>query len=98
MELHIMADTEGVERATSVALGQWYPDMPPMLTDETTEEYTDRLTGADKTGRVPYGHRRNRQCALSWHDECSDPDGLRCKCSHHTQEQELYTDQGSRRG
>ena len=61
----------------------YYPKMPPMLPGENGDEYTDRLTGADKTRRVPYNHRRNRQCALGWHHECTDPVGIRCECPCH---------------
>lgn len=52
--------------------GRWYPEMPPALPGETDEQYTDRLTGADGTNRRPYDHRRNRQCSIGYHDECSD--------------------------
>lgn len=38
--------------------GSWYPGLPPALPGETDAQYTDRLTGADRTGRVPYDHRR----------------------------------------
>ena len=24
-----------------------------------------------------------RQCSIGWHEECSDPDGARCRCSCH---------------
>jgi len=64
--------------------GRWYPEAPPPLPDETTDEYTDRVTGADGTGRRPFDHPRNRQCSIGWHDECSDPSGLGCKCPCHT--------------
>ena len=66
--------------------GRWYPEMPPSFPGETPEQYTDRLTGADKTDRRPYDHPRNRQCSIGYHDECSDNgvvDG-NCKCPHHT--------------
>lgn len=36
-----------------------------------------------KTGRVPYNHVRNRQCSIGYHDECTDPNGQRCKCPCH---------------
>ena len=58
--------------------------MPPMLEGETSEQYTDRLTGADKTDRIPYKERRNRQCSIGWHGQCSDPRGKVCKCPCHT--------------
>jgi hypothetical protein len=64
--------------------GRWYPNMPPALPGETDDQYTNRLTGADRTGRVPYDHARNRQCSIGWHEECSDRDHSgRCGCPHH---------------
>jgi hypothetical protein len=63
--------------------GTWYPTPPPSLPGETDDAYTDRLTGADGTGREPYNHRRNRQCSIGYHTECSDPAGTTCKCPHH---------------
>lgn len=74
--------TETIEK------GRWYPEMPPALNGETPEQYTDRLTGADRTDRRPYDHKRNRQCSIGCHDECSD--GRygdytgECECPHHT--------------
>ena len=62
---------------------RYFPEMPPMLDGETAEQYTDRLTGADGTARVPYDHRRYRQCSLGYHDECSDPAGDICECPCH---------------
>jgi hypothetical protein len=70
--------TETVEQS------RWYPSPPPALDGETDDAYTDRLTGADRTGRVPYDHRRNRQCSIGWHRECTDPAGEACKCPCHT--------------
>lgn len=64
--------------------GRWYPDMPPMLAGETPEAYTNRLTGADGSGRYPYDHARNRQCAIGYHKECSVRSPyLRCECPCH---------------
>lgn len=64
--------------------GRWYPDMPPMLPGESADKYTNRLAGADRTGRVPYDHHRNRQCSIGWHEECSDRDHSgQCQCPHH---------------
>jgi hypothetical protein len=60
--------------------------MPPKLKGETADQYTDRLTGADKTNRVPYKERRNRQCSIGYHDECSDPKGGQCQCPCHKME------------
>lgn len=64
-------------------IGRWYPNLPPQLQDESIAEYTDRLTGADGTDRVPFDHPRNRQCSIGWHGECSDPAGEECKCPCH---------------
>lgn len=73
-----------MEPDATVERGRWYPNGPPKLPGETDEQYTDRLTGADRTGRVPYDHRRNRQCSIGWHEECSDREHSgRCKCPHH---------------
>lgn len=69
--------------ADEITKGRWYPMMPPALPGETDEAYTDRLTGADGTSRRPYDHRRNRQCSIGWHNECSDPEGHTCKCPCH---------------
>jgi hypothetical protein len=74
-----MTDTEA-----AVARARWYPEMPPMLPGETPSLYTDRLTGSDRTDRRPYDHRRNRQCSIGYHDECSDPAGETCQCPCHT--------------
>jgi hypothetical protein len=63
-----------------------HPEMPPMLPGESVDQYTDRLTGADGTGRVPYDHHRNRQCSIGWHEECSDPAGEWCKCPCHSRD------------
>jgi len=60
--------------------------MPPMLDGEDIDQYTDRLTGADKTDRRPYDHHRNRQCSIGFHDECTDPKGDRCKCPCHDED------------
>lgn len=71
-----------------VHVGQHYPQMPPSFPDETPGEYTDRLTGADRTDRRPYDHPRNRQCSIGYHDECSDGKWSdytgECRCPHHT--------------
>jgi hypothetical protein len=50
---------------------------------ETAIEYTDRLTGANGTNQRPYAERRLRQCSIGYHDECSDPEGIDCKCPCH---------------
>ena len=65
------------------ALEAYEPPMPPMLEGETDEEYTNRLTGADGTGRSPYAERRFRECSLGYHDNCSDPEGEECECPCH---------------
>lgn len=74
-----MKNVETIER------GRWYPEMPPSLPGEDDGAYTDRLTGADGTDRRPYDHKRNRQCSIGYHDECSDPKGEVCKCPCHTE-------------
>lgn len=68
---------------SDVQLGTHYPEMPPSLSGETDAQYTDRLTGADKTDRVPYDHTRYRQCSIGWHQSCSDPNGHSCECPCH---------------
>jgi hypothetical protein len=73
----MMTDPATAER------GRWYPDVPPALDGEDGAAYTGRLTGADKTGRVPYDHPRNRQCSIGYHGECTDPAAEACKCPHH---------------
>jgi hypothetical protein len=72
--------------ATEVERGRWYPAPPPALDGENVNAYTDRLTGAGRTGRSPYDHRRNRQCSIGWHSECTDPAGETCQCPHHKDE------------
>jgi hypothetical protein len=67
-----------------ITRARWFPEMPPYLDGESAESYTDRLTGADRTGRVPYDHSRNRQCSIGCHGECSDPAGESCECPCHT--------------
>jgi len=69
--------------ATEIVKGRWYPELAPVLPGENPGTYTDRVTGADRTNRVPYDHRRNRQCSIGYHDECSDPDGETCECPCH---------------
>lgn len=69
-----------------VERGAHYPDVPPMLPGESASEYTDRLTGADGTGRRPYDHERYRQCSIGYHNECSErretvvSGGCECPC------------------
>ena len=46
-------------------------------------EYTDWLTGADGTRKQPNPQQRNRQCSIGYHRECTDPEGVRCKCPCH---------------
>lgn len=59
-----------------------YPQMPTQLPNETDMDYTGRLLGVDGH-ESPYDHRRNRQCSIGWHSECSDPAGESCECPHH---------------
>ena len=80
--IHIAAVESGPV-ADRVRKGVWYPSMPPILRDESLELYTNRLIGAYGPKRVPYNHKRNRQCSIGFHDECSDSEGLRCQCPCH---------------
>lgn len=86
--IHIRA-----EQPTAVVRARYYPEMPPGLPGETDAQYTDRLTGADRTKRRPYDHRRNRQCSIGYHDECSDPAGEECECPCHVAatDEEVHT-------
>lgn len=84
--IHIVGSRPNYSTLGDVVVAEWYPELPPALAGETDEAYTDRLTGADGTDRVPYDHRRNRQCSIGYHDECSDPLGERCECPCHTEE------------
>jgi len=59
---------------------RWYPSPPPALDGEDDAAYTDRLTGADGTGRWPYDHPRGRQCSIGYHSKCT---GSPCECPHH---------------
>jgi hypothetical protein len=59
--------------------GRWYPNQPPALPNETDDAYTNRLL----SGSV-YDHKRNRQCSIGWHAECSDREHSgQCECPHH---------------
>lgn len=60
--------------------GTWYPTLPPSLPGETDGSYTNRLLDPS---RAPYNHRRNRQCSIGYHTECSDRTGATCQCPHH---------------
>jgi len=62
----------------------WYPQMPPALDGEDDNAYTNRLLGIG--GPSPYDHRRNRQCSIGWHGECSDRSGETCQCPCHRDE------------
>ena len=71
--------------------GRWYPVPPPALEGETDYSYTDRITGADGTGRKPYDHVRFRECSMGYHLTCSEaggqcdmPSGRHCECPCHT--------------
>lgn len=69
---------------TTTTIARWYPNQPPMLDGETPDEYTNRLTGADRSGRRPYDHSRNRQCSIGYHEECSDRhNNGECGCPCH---------------
>jgi hypothetical protein len=41
------------------------------------KSYTDWLSSKGRENGV------NRQCSIGWHEECSDPDGERCRCLCH---------------
>lgn len=69
-------------------------DMPafPLAAKEAGVSYTDYMTGAHKKGPFNYSEGgedyvytpdRNRQCAIGWHGECSDPEGESCGCVCH---------------
>ena len=73
----------------ATARARHFPQMPPALPGEGDGAYTDRLTGADGAGQIPYDHSRNRQCSIGYHGECSDPSGSVCKCPCHTAEGKL---------
>ena len=65
--------------------GKWYPGVPPGLDGEDDDAYTDRLTGADGTGRSPYDHVRYRECSMGYHLTCSCRSGnTGCHCPCHT--------------
>lgn len=82
--LHITAEPNlDAPRTTTVETGRWYPDPPPMLLFESVDDYTNRLVGVTGEG-CPYDHRRNRQCSIGFHDECTDPHGATCRCPCHT--------------
>jgi hypothetical protein len=68
---------------TEVVRGRWYPNQPPALPGEDDDAYTNRLTGCLGPELRPYDHRRNRQCSIGWHEECSDRVGLSCECPCH---------------
>lgn len=69
---------------TEVVKGHWYPMNPPALPGESDDEYTNRLLGARGEHLRPYDHRRNRQCSIGWHEECSDREHSgRCGCPCH---------------
>jgi hypothetical protein len=56
------------------------PPMPKKLPGETDDQYTDRLTGADGTERLPYGEWRGRACCIGWHGSCATDE---CECPCH---------------
>jgi hypothetical protein len=69
---------------TITGQARWYPSPPPALDGESTDAYTDRLTGADHTGRRPYNHPRGRQCSIGYHMECTGWRGASsCECPCH---------------
>jgi hypothetical protein len=76
-------DTPWDNVSDTVEKGRWYPAMPPALPGEDDGAYTDRLVGCAGEDMRPYDHRRNRQCSIGWHAECSDPAGVQCECPCH---------------
>lgn len=71
---------------TAVQVGRWYPDIAPALPDESDTAYTGRIAGTDGTGRVPYDHRRGRECSMAFHLTCSRWHGgdSACECPCHS--------------
>lgn len=70
------------------AKGRHYPNMPPLLDNESSDHYSDRLIGCYGDDQMPYDHVRNRQCSIGWHNECSergipDSEHRRCQCPCH---------------
>ena len=65
---------------TMIEQARWYPSPAPLLDGESSDAYTDRIAGADGTGRRPYDHPRGRSCSIGWHGECT---GWPCECPHH---------------
>lgn len=43
----------------------------------TAAAWTDSMVAEGRATGV------NRQCSIGWHEECSDPDGDRCRCRCH---------------
>lgn len=80
-DLHLAWDQMREGHLTRCA---WYPDPPPRIVGEDINAYTDRLTGADKSGQRPYDHDRYRNCSVGYHPSCSalrdDDGGCGCPC------------------
>lgn len=55
----------------------------PLVPGETDGDRTDRLVATRMPGT-------NRQCAIGWHSECSDPNGEECTCPCHWYSLEDY--------
>lgn len=70
-------------QAVTVQQDRWYPAPPPELDGEDDSTYTNRLLGVYGDDQRPYNHRRNRQCSIGYHTECSDWSGAECKCPCH---------------
>ena len=69
----------------TVTKARWFPEPAPALDGEDDDAYTNRLTGCLGEDLIPYDHRRNRQCSIVYHGECSDPAGKFCECPCHTE-------------
>jgi hypothetical protein len=70
--------------AAEVVKGRWYPVGAPALPGEDDEAWTNRMLGARGEDMRPYDHRRNRQCSIGWHEECSDREHSgQCGCPCH---------------
>ena len=58
----------------------FYPHPPPLLHEESENEYRERLVSDDN----PYDHARARECALLDHENCTNPFKA-CFCPCHFQ-------------
>lgn len=65
-------------RAADVAVGPWYPELPPRLAGEDDASYQARLVA----GGV-FDHDRAGECAAGQHTQCRSCPGQGCDCPHH---------------